>query len=90
MKITYTEQQVEPLIGSNEAAEFLGFSAMTIRRMAHDGRLPSIAFPTKDGKFRHRYRLSELQNYLNTLQRRPVVMDTDISAREKMTSPICA
>lgn len=71
MKIEYTEPRVEPLIGPDEAAEFLGFSSMTVRRMAHDGRLPSIPFPTKDGKYRHKYRLTELQGYVESL-RRPV------------------
>jgi excisionase family DNA binding protein len=67
------ELQIEPLIKAEEAAEYLGFSPLTVRRMAHDGRIPSIAFPVgKTGKYTHRFRASELTAYLTTLERKPV------------------
>lgn len=67
------ELQIEPLINATEAAEYLGFSSLTVRRMAHDGRIPSIAFPVgKTGKYTHRFRASELTAYLTTLERKPI------------------
>ena len=56
----------------DEAAVYLGFSPLTIKRMAHDGRIPSIAFPMgATGKFTHRFRASDLRAFLATLERRP-------------------
>ncbi len=71
MKFAYIDKPIEPLIGAKEAAEYLGFAPLTVRRMAHDGRLPSIAFPQRNGKFLHRFRVSDLEAYLTTLQRKP-------------------
>lgn len=65
---------LEPLMNSDAAAELLGFSPLTVRRMAHEGRLPSIAFPVgKTGKFTHRFRASDLRVYLTGLERHPTV-----------------
>jgi excisionase family DNA binding protein len=77
MKPEHNDQPLEPLIGANVAAEILGFSALTVRRMAHDGRLPSYAFPRgkdKNGneKYLFRYKASELNDYLDSLRRKPV------------------
>jgi excisionase family DNA binding protein len=87
MEIQQLNQPLEPLVGAEEAAEYLGFSALTVRRMAHEGRLPSIAFPVgRTGKFTHRFRFSELKAYLSTLERQPipisVVAPTTITAPE--------
>jgi excisionase family DNA binding protein len=60
----------EPLIDCKEAAAILGFSPVMVRRLAHDGQLPSIAFPFgKKGKFRYKFRVSELQAYLKSRSR---------------------
>jgi len=73
MQFAYTERPLEPLIGAREAAQYLGFSPLTVRRMAHDGRLPSIAFQLgTTGKFTHRFRVSDLKAYLATLERNPL------------------
>lgn len=69
MEVAYIDRSLEPLIGAEEAAEFLGFSPLTVRRMAHDGRLPSIPFPRGDGKFQHRFRISDLKAYVESLAR---------------------
>ncbi len=80
-----TNQPLEPLINANEAAEYLGFSSLTVRRMAHEGRLPSIAFPRgRTGKFTHRFRVSELQEFLSTLERHAIPLNN----QETHTSPV--
>jgi len=62
----------EPLIDCKEAAVILGFSPIMVRRLAHDGQLPSIAFSFgKKGKFRYKFRVSELQAYLKSRSRSP-------------------
>jgi excisionase family DNA binding protein len=71
MKTVYIDRPLEPMIGANEAAEYLGFSSTTVRRMAHRGELPSYAFPRGNGKFLHRYRVSDLKEYLDALKRFP-------------------
>jgi len=72
---TINSQDFEPLLKADEVAQFLGFAPITVRRMAHDGTLPSIAFPSGNGKFTHRFRVSELKNYLATLEQKPVMTD---------------
>jgi excisionase family DNA binding protein len=62
-------QVFEPVVGATKASEFLGFSAGTVRRMAHHGDLPSYAFPFgKSGKHKFKFRLSELQAFLESLK----------------------
>lgn len=86
MKITPIDQPLEPLIKARQAAEYLGFTALTVRRMARDGRLPCIAFPMgRSGKHTHRFRVSDLQTYLATLERRPVQED-DLLLHENLVS----
>jgi excisionase family DNA binding protein len=56
----------EPLIDSDEVAKYLGFAALTIRRMAHRGQLPAVKLPFgKTGKFYYRFRRSELGAYID-------------------------
>jgi excisionase family DNA binding protein len=75
MEISNVNLRLEPLISANEAAQYFGFSSLTVRRMAHAGRLPSIAFPVGNtGKCTHRFRISDLKAYLNTLERHPDTM----------------
>lgn len=69
------EQQLEPsaviaerLVDAEEAAEYLGFAPLTIRRWAHAGRLPGYPFPCGGGKFTYRFRISELSAYLDALK----------------------
>lgn len=81
MKSGETNQSLEPLINAREAAEYLGFSSLTVRRMAHENRLPSIAFPVgRTSKCTYRFRASELKAYLTTLERKP-------SQNNNQTSP---
>ena len=69
MGLTHSDQEFEPLITAKEAAKYLGFSSLTVLRWAHEGRLPSVAFPYgKTGKFTHRFRKSDLAAYLATLE----------------------
>lgn len=65
-------QQQEPLIDAKEAGKRLSFSPLTIKRWAHQGKIPAIAFQigTK-GKCTYRFRFSDLQAYLITLERYP-------------------
>jgi excisionase family DNA binding protein len=72
MKTVYIDRPMEPLIGADEAADYLGFSASTVRKMARKGSLPSYAYPRGKGKFLHRYKVSELKQYLTSIQRKPV------------------
>ncbi len=60
----------EPLIDCKEAAAILGYSPLMVRRLAHDGLLPSIALSFgKKGRFRYKFRVSELQAYLSSRSR---------------------
>jgi hypothetical protein len=68
----HIDSPMEPLIKAKEAAEYLGHAPLTVTRMAHRGQLPSIAFPMKNGKFRHLFRVSDLKLYVASLERRPV------------------
>jgi excisionase family DNA binding protein len=71
MKTANPESALEPMIGANEAAKLLGWSAVTIRRRAQRGTLPSYAFPRGNGKVLHRFRLSDLKAYLLALKQAP-------------------
>jgi len=82
MKLTCIDRPIEPLIGSKEAASILGFSSLTIRRMAHRGELPSYSFPSGKNKFRYFYRVSELEIYLDSLRRQPVQKQEQVSEED--------
>jgi excisionase family DNA binding protein len=72
MRTTLEDANVEPLIDSEEAAKYLCFSPLTIRRMAHAGKIPSVAFPCgARGKFTHRFRVSDLAKYVASFSRNP-------------------
>jgi excisionase family DNA binding protein len=61
--------KTERMVSAKVAAEYLGFATITIKRMAHSKKLPAYAFPCgPHGKFTYRFRLSELNEYLNTLE----------------------
>jgi excisionase family DNA binding protein len=65
-------QQLERLIDSKEAGKYLGFSSLTVRRMAQKKLLPSIVFPVGEtGKHTYRFRASELKAHLDALEQRP-------------------
>lgn len=86
MKSVEADRPYEPLIKSEQAAEFLGCAPLTVRRMARDGRLPSIPFPRGNGKFQHRFRLSELQAYVESLSQsynRPTCQGTDFDSQKR-------
>ncbi len=60
----------ESLIGADEASAYIGFKPITILRMAKKGLLPRIPFPVgKTGKFRYKFRMSELEAYVESLAR---------------------
>ena len=59
----------ERLMKSDEAAEYLGFSPLTVRRMACKGLLPCYAFPCGNGKFIRRFKMSELVEFVASLHR---------------------
>ena len=74
MDVISTTRHLEPLVGAVEAAEYLGFAPLTIRRMARRGILPSIAFPMGDtGKYMHKFRMSDLEAYVKTLEHKMIV-----------------
>jgi hypothetical protein len=61
-----------PLIDAKAASVFLGFGPITILRMARAGKLPTIAFPIgKTGKYLDKFRLSQLEAYVESLTRLP-------------------
>jgi excisionase family DNA binding protein len=69
---TDTDRQLEPLIDAQEVGKRLSFSPLTITRWAHQGKIPSIAFQIgSSGKCTYRFRFSDLQAYLTTLERYP-------------------
>lgn len=58
----------DPLIDAEEGALLLCIPVSTIKRMAHRGEIPSVPFPIgTTGKFRHRFRRSDLEAYLARL-----------------------
>ena len=60
----------EPLVNEFEASTYLGFQPITVLRMAHRGTIPSIAFPIgSTGKCRHKFRISELKAYTESISR---------------------
>ena len=72
MGIASVELPLEPLIDAKEAAKYLGFSVNTIKRWAHEGKIPCIAFVIgSNGKCTYRFRVSELKVFLQTLEQRP-------------------
>ena len=61
--------ELEPLLKAHEAAPLLGVAALTLKRMAHQGLVPSVAFPIgRTGKHTYRFRKSDLKEYLDSLQ----------------------
>jgi excisionase family DNA binding protein len=65
------DRPIEPLVTAATAAEYLGFSSITVRRMARTGKIPAIAFPAT-GKTLWRFRLSDLNSYIRSLSREPL------------------
>jgi excisionase family DNA binding protein len=66
---TMSSKQLEPLINAVDAAKYLGFAPLTVRRMARSGRIPSIAFPVGNaGKHLHKFRMSDLETYVKSLE----------------------
>lgn len=58
-------KKLEPLINADQAAEYLGCSIVTVRRMSRRGELPCVHF-----RRRWKFRMSELQKYVNGLGRK--------------------
>ena len=60
----------ENLVDAKEISRMLDFRPKTILRMARRGDLPSVAIPIgKTGKFRRKFRLSEIDAYINSLEK---------------------
>ena len=60
----------DPLMTAEAASCFLSIPALTVKRMAHRGELPSIPMPIgTTGRFRHKFRLSGLDAYFAALSR---------------------
>ena len=75
MGIASAEQPLEPLIDAKEAAKYLGFSVNTIKRWAHEGKIPNLAFQVgTTGMYTYRFRISELKTFLGTLEHHPISM----------------
>jgi excisionase family DNA binding protein len=75
MGIASVEPPLEPLIDAKEAAKYLGFSVNTIKRWAHEGKIPCIAFVIgSNGKCTYRFRVSELKIFLGTMEHHPSSM----------------
>lgn len=86
MKFAYAERPMEPLIGATEAAEYLGFSPLSVRKMAHAGVIPFFAFPY-GRKITRRFRVSDLEAYLATVERNPI---RQIRSPPEGDHPACA
>ena len=61
-----TMNRLEPLVGANEAAEYLSMSAITVRQMAREGRIPAIPFPAGT-RTQWRFRLSDLAAHTRSI-----------------------
>ena len=60
----------EPLVDDVAASAYLGYKPITVLRMAGKGLLPTIAFPIgATGKFRYRFKMSQLEAYVESLSR---------------------
>lgn len=66
-----TDQPPEPLVDVKTVAEFLHMAELTVRRKARDGQLPAIAFKHSSGRHTYRFRISELDSYVNGLRKSP-------------------
>ena len=56
------------LLNCIEVAEFLGFTPLTVRRMAHAGKLPAIAFHAGPRKTYYRFRAEAIEDYLAKIE----------------------
>jgi excisionase family DNA binding protein len=80
MGIASVEPPLEPLIDAKEAAKYLGFSVVTIKRWAHQGKIPRLAFEIgTTGMYTYRFRASELKKFLSTLEQQPGAMVIPVS-----------
>lgn len=66
--LVFKSQEFEPFVKAEQAAEFLGFSPITVRRMSRDGELPCVRFARGRGHV-WRYRMSELAQYVQSGKR---------------------
>ena len=61
---------VEVLVDEFAAGNFLNMKPITALRKAHLGSLPSIPFPIgTTGKYRHKFLISDLKAYADSLRR---------------------
>ena len=70
MDTTNTQHSPEPLVDADAASDYLKYKPITVLRMAQKGLLPTIAFPIgTTGKFRYRFKMSQLEAYVESLSR---------------------
>jgi len=65
--LAIAQPQYEPLVDAFVAADYLGFSAVTVRRMARRGELPCIPFSAGQRTV-WRFRISELEKFTQELR----------------------
>lgn len=80
------DKLIEPLVDVRSAAQFLRMAELTVRRKARAGQLPAIAFEHPSGRHTYRFRMSELDAYVNGLrkptQESTVYSETSTAHRE--------
>ena len=68
--MSFTVTTPEPLVDDIAASSYLGYKPITVLRMAKKGLLPTIAFPIgTTGKFRYRFKMSQLEAFVESLSR---------------------
>jgi excisionase family DNA binding protein len=76
-KAAWNSPPADPLINAITAAQYLGLSGSHVRKLARENRIPSIALPRSNGKVLHRFRVSDLGAYINSLVQNPIETMTD-------------
>jgi hypothetical protein len=66
---TWERPALEPLVGVDEVAAFVGYSKQSVRRMAQTGLLPAISFPVGNGGSRWKFRMSAVQAHIERMER---------------------
>ena len=63
------QKRHEPFVNAEKAGEYIGYSAVTLRRLAKAGTIPALGIPS-GGKTLWRFRLSELDEYVQALNKK--------------------
>jgi excisionase family DNA binding protein len=62
--------EFEPLIKAKAAADYLGLSVLTVRRMVVEGRLPAVVY-TFGKKKLYRFKMSDLEKFVAAVTQNP-------------------